>query len=570
MESGLYFRTDRVGEERWSWETPSFWAAAGLTSDTGTSLRVAGVDEADRIKTDGERIYLLTLDRLVVLTTQAHEPPSIVAELELSQRSYRRDDGTQQIGARGELLIHGDRALLVRHFAGGSLEYYGPLTELVEVDLADPYRLRVIRIAEFAGSVPVRSRLVDSQARLVLHYLHQPPLSLPSDAQARGSIRSLNGIVETELADWHPFYRLTQFRPQIDTTTHLVDCDATYLPTKLPFVPYRAAEVPYVVAIDLSVGLAGMKTALLLINADMPHTDSWAYVTRDSVYLASNVEYMSAIHKVDFQAGMRPRYVGSIEIENSIEYEQSLHELSGTLWVVASGDTYGRNAHLHTFRLYDLQDEEQLNRSLDGFGSEAGRMSLGEERVVVRFAGRNALVFRFPRQEPGNLWLLNLTSLSGSVEEMPADLENIGHEWFMIPVEGESLLALNGQREVGYAENVQPMLFGDETINGYAEVGVSGWDGLGRFRHVLWQDGVAWLVGSREIVGFRVTKHDVHVEARLVIDAAAPRYPISERRVVIAGGQIHAWWYDEGYKMYTWSLDNFEYLGMVDLGQGGW
>ena len=84
------------GSERtFSWDQGALLApesAAGATGDdgshdySGTNIQVAGVDEADIVKTDGEFIYLVSGKRLIIAKAYPAEEAQILSDMELDQR----------------------------------------------------------------------------------------------------------------------------------------------------------------------------------------------------------------------------------------------------------------------------------------------------------------------------------------------------------------------------------------------------------------------------------------------------------------------------------------------------
>ena len=134
------------------------------TSDTGTTVQVAGVDELDIAKRHGDLLLTVAgndLGTLTVLRTgRGH--PTVVSRLKL---------GTS--GVQG-LVLDGTTARVV----GGATAHTGvssavnqegyPGTELVQVDLSDPARPRIAHTMTLGGSVN-GVRLVDGVGGVVLN-----------------------------------------------------------------------------------------------------------------------------------------------------------------------------------------------------------------------------------------------------------------------------------------------------------------------------------------------------------------------------------------------------------------
>lgn len=140
--------------------------SATTTSDStpfsGTNNQVVGVDEPDRVKTDGKRIVALVEGRMIVTDVTGDEP-RVVGRLNLGNRSVQ------------SLFLSGDKVLifgsvwtqfhpLLADDAGFAPQHQSPSIEIVEVDISgEP---EIVRTMTIDGQF-VSGRMVGNTVRLV-------------------------------------------------------------------------------------------------------------------------------------------------------------------------------------------------------------------------------------------------------------------------------------------------------------------------------------------------------------------------------------------------------------------
>ena len=132
---------------------------------SGTNVQVAGVDEPDVVKTDGERIFVVAQGTLYWV--DASGTPEIVDSMSLE-------------GWGQQLFLSGD-TLLVMNSGGGyraepffdggiASEVYpgnSQRTVLTEVDVSDPGSMKAVRTLTFDGTM-LSSRMSDGSVRVVV------------------------------------------------------------------------------------------------------------------------------------------------------------------------------------------------------------------------------------------------------------------------------------------------------------------------------------------------------------------------------------------------------------------
>jgi uncharacterized secreted protein with C-terminal beta-propeller domain len=143
-------------------------SAGGAKADySETNIQVAGVDEADIVKTDGEFIYTLTKSRLIIAHAYPPAEAQILSETEIEGFSPQ------------EMFIHGNRVIVFGFtHSGGYKDYpemeymiypYYESTATVKVfDISDKANPREERNLDFEGSY-VTSRKIGSQVYFVIN-----------------------------------------------------------------------------------------------------------------------------------------------------------------------------------------------------------------------------------------------------------------------------------------------------------------------------------------------------------------------------------------------------------------
>ncbi|MFP3902409.1 MAG: beta-propeller domain-containing protein, partial [Acidimicrobiia bacterium] len=229
--------------------------AAGGPGFSRTNVQVAGIDEPDIVKTDGERILAVAGGRLHLASAEREE---IIDSVDLPE-----DAG----GAR--LLLSGDRVVVMYGGAGyrpasgapspdlptSSTGPVLPTTRLVQVDI-DGDTLRVTDRVELEGSF-VSARMTGDVARVVLHADPQARLPLVAPAsptdEAQAQARQLNQRVIEDAApeDFLPTWRQLSEGGEVIAEGRLMDCADAHAPRT-----FAGFGMVAVATIDVSEGVA--------------------------------------------------------------------------------------------------------------------------------------------------------------------------------------------------------------------------------------------------------------------------------------------------------------------------
>jgi hypothetical protein len=361
-------------------QTTGATGATGATSTTND--QVAGVDEPDIMKTDGDRVVTVTGGVLRVIDAQTQQ---VTGTLDLS--IYAGAESAQ-------LLVDGAHALVL--LDTGSPRYYatdfvGPIqppagerTTALFVDLA---RQPTVTGSLRADGGYLAARLVDGTVRLVVSSaptINFPPRNHPSKARNQAIVRS------APLSAWQPSYTVADGG---STSRHQVPCGSISHPAK-----YTGTSLVTVYTVNIADPNGGAGPISVAADGDT------VYATGNSLYVASNPDWwtngrhaqQTQLHLFDIAGTSRPTYLGSASVPGRLLSQYSLDDYDGYLRVATT--TLGRHP---TNGVYDLDAA-----TLATVGHVAG-LGRGEQIYAVRFAGPLAYVVTFRQTDP--LYVLDLT-----------------------------------------------------------------------------------------------------------------------------------------------------------------
>ena len=418
-----------------SQSTPSF---------TGTNVQVAGVDEADLVKTDGFHIY--SLDDLRRL------------------RIVEVDDGAMNLQSTldvgfepREMLLYEDTLLLV------ASEYrVGTVTRIVQVDISDRGSPEMVADLSMDG-IYNGSRLSDGIARVVIT---SSPVGIEWERPRGSGLRAEQDAIEANrelvrnstLGNWLPAYVLADPDGGDPEWGQMVDCSNVLAPGV-----FSGLNTLSIVMFDLSEGIADWTTASVVAEGDT------IYATPESVYVATSrwvdwralsddvvrsesLGYTTLIHKFDTSRSGSPVYEASGEVEGFLLNQFSMDEYDGDLRVAATSSPpwwWSEDSESH---VTVLRPEGDL---LEEIGSVWG-LGEGERIFSVRFMGSDAYVVTFREIDP--LYALDLSDPTSP--EVLGELKIPGFSSYLHPV-GEDLLLGVGQDASleGRVEGLQVSLF---------------------------------------------------------------------------------------------------------------
>lgn len=390
---------------------------------TGTNNQVDGVDEADFVKNDGTRIFVLSGQRLYLHRSWPAASLQAVSWLKLE-------------GVPRQMFLRGDKVLVFSEVyqpsssgpsggAGcapmGPCDGYGygygygsSFTKVTTVDVSDLAAPHVTGELYLAGGYQ-DARLTGGSARLVLRDSFRWPEAVrwwPDysqdlwDDQTRLE-KEIDKLMEqnerliraASLADWMPEGRYKRPDGAVEAVGY--DCrdfHKTNAPTRLGFVTVASLDL------DAQVMQAPSRTTLVTEPGEV-------YATANALYLATphwwwwpeagQSDY-TYVHKLDLSQPHRAGYVASATVEGTLLNSFSMDEHEGVLRVAttltrrvaAPGNDWGNlelSNRLSTYR------EEDGELKLLGQSEE---LAPGERIYSARFLGDKGYVVTFRQVDP--------------------------------------------------------------------------------------------------------------------------------------------------------------------------
>jgi len=421
------------------------------TPVSGTNTQENGVDEADIIKTDGEYLYTVSGNELLIVDARVPDQLALVGQVTITdavQAIYLMGDRVVVLSQSYRYDMPADWPVDVPFGGGGGAApldggigasfWWGtfhPQTIITTVDVSDRTAPTIIHETTVDGSL-VDSRMVDGRIYTVI----QNSLIVPQP------LLDANGIYESEVE-----YRdrldatLTDVLPGYTTTDHdaggavsgegsLVDGADVYVPGTSPgdqllsiavFDPAADASGP--VAVTTVAGTSGV-----------------VYASQDSLYVAAT-DYVSPwrngvestqIYKFALLGDSVPLdAVGSVD--GMVLNQFSMDEEAG-YFRIATTLGWGETATNSVFVMQDTGDELAVVGSVNDLG-------ISERIYSVRFEGDTGYVVTFRQVDP--LFTIDLSN--------PTDPKVVGE--LKIPGYSSYLQSLGNNLVIGVGRDADPI-----------------------------------------------------------------------------------------------------------------
>ena len=412
---------------------------------SGTNVQVAGIDEPDVVKTDGERIFVVAQGELHWI--DATGIPEVVASIPL--------DGWGQ-----QLFLSGDRLLVmtseggygIDHFieSGVSFDSQGAHSQrvvLTEVDVSDPFSMDIVRTLVLDGSI-LSSRMTDDSIRVVIQsrpvgfdWVYPEGSGIRSEQKAIDTNKEL--VEDSTLENWVPWYMLKDHESGTTSDGPVLGCDQVGHPDE-----FSGLSMMTILNIDLERGLEPGNSIGLMAEGQT------IYASHDNLYIATSPwmawrvplseddidktdSFSTQIHMFDTTRPDTTTYVASGDVEGTLLSQWSMDEYQGTLRVVVTDENpWWGSSEVPDTAVVTMErrgDELVEVGSVDGLGKN--------ERVyAVRFIQDKGYVVTFRQVDP--LYVVDLSDPENP--EVTGELKINGYSAYLHPI-GEDLLLGVGQ-----------------------------------------------------------------------------------------------------------------------------
>lgn len=355
------------------------------SSDTGTTVQEAGVDEPDRAKTD-DGLVVHVSGRLLTVTDVSGSAPERLGTLRLP----RELEG-------GEVLLRGSRVLVVgtvfdgrwwgapTELGGVSVDRImpGPLgsstSRLLEISLADPASPRLVSEQTFGGAL-VTARQYDGTVRLVLS-TDSPALDFVTPHRDRtpdeATAENRRIVRESDIDDWLPSVRVDG-----GDRSPLVACSDVQHPSA-----GAGLGTLTVVTLPFDDPTARVTTAVTTDGETV-------YSSTDRLYLATTTQdgRRSEVHAFRL-TGTDTAYVASGTLPGRVRDRWSLDERDGHLRAAVG---YGKDWNTRENGIVIVREDGDR---LEPVGEVRG-LGPDEEIQSVRWFDDLALVVTFRQTDP--------------------------------------------------------------------------------------------------------------------------------------------------------------------------
>lgn len=436
-------------------DAPSGTASPDGSGFSETTVQVPGVDEADFVKAEGDRLYLLHGQSLYVLGAWPADATTLL--------------GAQEIeGEAADLFVHDDKVVVFSRISGSlpgesdnifpSYYYYYPTyTKLTVLDVSSgtPEVLRESYVEGYYGS----SRRHDGVVRTVMQHGVKAALDYPSVSYVDlfGHPRPQDQI-DQQVELW------------VDLTTESIDASGLedYLPARFERVdgrlqrqPFRCADywwpavgltqagLSSLVVLDLDELQDPLRSVSVLGQAERMYANDEALLLTQTdyrYYTGASNSLETSIHRFNLD-GARTSYAASGSVAGYIQSQFSLDEQGGVIRVSTTENDWNRSLLPIDPALGQLPIEPQgpVSRVVT-LGSQGNRLvelgrtpdfGAGEQIYATRFLGDRGYVVTFRQIDP--VFVVDLADPTAPA--VAGELTIPGFSNFLYPLPDHHLLA---------------------------------------------------------------------------------------------------------------------------------
>ena len=397
-------------------------APAPSASDySATNIQVAGVDEADIVKTDGEYIYVVSENRVIIVKAYPPEQAQVLSEIELE-------------GMAMGIFINGDRLVVFegmpyygtpRALEDAYIPYISPATSIKVYDISDKENPRLQRELSTDGDY-VSSRMIGDYVYVVINepvYEQDGELNLPKIY--RGDEESEIPATDIYYCDVYDYYYMYTTIMAINTQNDDQE------PTR--------------------------ETILLGASSNL-------YVSLNNIYLTFPVWgrdtwdfQKSSIHRIHIE-GDEIEYVAGGEVPGMVLNQFSMDEYEDYFRVATT--TRGQTSGNH---IYILDMALNITGSLED-------LAPGEMIYSARFMGERGYLVTFKQVDP--LFVIDLKDPYNP--EVLGELKITGYSDYLHPYDENHLIGIGKETtdagEFAWYQGVKISLFDVSDVNNPREI----------------------------------------------------------------------------------------------------
>ena len=410
---------------------------------SGTNVQEPGVDESDKIKTDGHYFYIAG-------DTEVH----IVSAVPADSMSIT---GTIDINGSVDTIYLYNNILIVFYLPTRDMEYLdwiGPDTDAIRwtgfsywlpvhrhtgvfmMDISNPSSPERIKEWTFDGCM-VSSRLTGGKLHMVLQFLPDlPPLQLTYDGteEGRAGVIAENKQVMDDvlIEDLIPYYKnIDEHGNSISTSPLLTPDDFRY-----PQTPLHGGSIVSVTSFDLDNTTAGFKSVGLIGDANTVYASPWSLYVVSSGWSGLTFDsesedyFRTLIYKFSLE-NENALLTGTGEVKGRILNQFSLGEYEDVLRIATGEGTWGQTPSSNIYCLKVIDARLQIIGKLEG-------LAPGEDIYSARFMGTRGFLVTFVKIDP--LFTIDLSDPSNPI--VAGKLEVPGYSEYIHPLGDNYLITI--------------------------------------------------------------------------------------------------------------------------------
>ena len=420
-----------------------------------TNIQVAGVDEADIVKTDGEYIYFVSGNKSIIVKAYPPEQAQVLSEIELQGTIigiFISGDRLVVFEEEAPYYVYYDDMPVVKEIFA---PYISPTISIKVYDVSDRENPQLQRELSTDGQY-VSSRMIGDYAYVVINepvYEEEGELSLP-EIRFGGNETEIpaTDIYYSDVSDYYYMYTTI-----IAINTQNDDQEPTY------------------------------ETILLGASSNL-------YVSLNNIYLTFPVwgrdmwnSEKSSIHRIQIE-GDEIEYVASGEVPGMVLNQFSMDEYDGYFRVATT--TYGETPQNH---IYILDMDLNIVGSLED-------LAPGETIYSARFMGERGYLVTFRQVDP--LFVIDLSDPYNP--GVLGYLKITGYSDYLHPYDENHLIGIGKETteegEFAWYQGVKISLFDVSDVNNPIEISKYEIGNRGTDSPVLWDHKAFLFAQSRNLL----------------------------------------------------------------------
>lgn len=407
-----------------------------------TNVHEAGVDESDRIKTDGQYLYVTGNDAIIIVEAVPADSMNIISKINVNgnvDSIYLYNDTLvvfyNPVGNITHLdWIEQDSGF----FWGMGFPYWMPVnrnTGILIMDVSNP--LSPEKVAEWTlDGWMVSSRLINGRLHIIQQFLPDlPPLQLTYDGTnaGRDTVIAANrqAMESATLEDLIPYYQAIDTEGNVLNNGPLITPENFYRPSDS-----KGGSITCIISLNLNNLSIGFKSKGLIADA------STVYASEKALYIAASrwnpeisdirndAYYRTYLYKFSLTSE-NVIFEGMGEAKGRILNQFSLGEYNNVLRVATSIGGWGETLKSNIYCLSDTGNDLKITGNIEGIAP-------GEDIYAARFIGSRGFLVTFENTDP--LFTIDLTDpLNPAVA---GELEVPGYSNYIHPLGENHLITL--------------------------------------------------------------------------------------------------------------------------------